>query len=51
LRKGFAPLLDVDGTLYRLEGIERVKGDRDRMVTIEGTLDPRTATIRVAGGS
>jgi len=47
LRKGFRPLLDADGTLYRLDGLERVRGDRDRMVTVEGTLDAATATIHV----
>ena len=47
LRKGFRPLLDVDGTLYRLDGLERVRGDRDQRVTVEGTLDPATATIHV----
>jgi serine/threonine-protein kinase len=47
LRKGFRPLLDVDGTLYRIDGLERVRGNRERMVTVEGTLDPITATIHV----
>jgi serine/threonine-protein kinase len=48
MRKGFRPLLAVDGTLYRLDGIERVRGDRNGMVTVQGTLDPATGVIRVA---
>jgi hypothetical protein len=47
MRKGFRPLLDVNGTLYRLDGVQRVRGDKNGKVTVAGTLDPATATIHV----
>jgi hypothetical protein len=47
MRKGFRLLLDVNGTLYHLDGVQRVRGDRNAKVTVAGTLDPATATIHV----
>jgi hypothetical protein len=48
MRQGFRPLLAVEDKLYRLVGVERIRGNRNRPVVVEGTLDPATNTITVA---
>src|SRR6185436_19849620 len=48
MRKGFRPMLEVGGTLYYLSGVERVRGERNRRVVVEGTLDTVTRTITVS---
>lgn len=50
LRRGQRPLILIDGRLYRLTGIERVRGLHDRRVVVEGELDPGTRTLTVTAG-
>jgi eukaryotic-like serine/threonine-protein kinase len=48
MRKGYRPMLAVDGALYYLAGVERIHGDRNRRVVVEGTLDTAARTITVS---
>ncbi len=48
-RKGYKLLFYTGGKLYTLVGVERIRGDKDRKVTVDGRLDLRTSTLTVLG--
>lgn len=46
-RKGYKLLFYTGGKLYTLVGVERIRGDKDRKVTVDARLDLRTSTLTV----
>ncbi|HET8645944.1 MAG TPA: hypothetical protein VFO85_10665, partial [Vicinamibacteria bacterium] len=50
LRRGRQPLISIDGELYQLVGLERIRGLHDRRVVVEGQLDLRRRALVVTAG-
>ncbi len=50
-RKGYKLLFYTGGKLYTLVGVERIRGDKDRKVVVDGRLDLRTKTLTVLDSS
>ena len=50
LRRGRQALIAIDGQLYKLVGIERIRGLHDRRVVVEGQLDFERRTLTVSSG-
>ena len=50
MKKGRRPMLAVGDKLYWIAGLERIRGDRNKKVTVYGHLDTATGILTVAGG-
>jgi hypothetical protein len=50
LRRGRKPLIMVDGTLYGLVGLERIRGRHDRAVIVQGEMDLDRHMLTVVAG-
>jgi hypothetical protein len=50
LRRGHRPLIAIDGQLYALVGLERIRGQNDRKVVVEGQIDPARRIVTVSAG-
>lgn len=50
-RKGYKLLFYTGGKLYTLVGVERIRGDKNRKVVVDGRLDLRTNTLTVLDSS
>ncbi len=50
MRKGYRPLFYTQGKLFSLVGVERISGNKNRKVLVNGTLDLETSTLTAAGG-
>jgi serine/threonine-protein kinase len=50
-RKGYKLLFYTGGKLYTLVGVERIRGDKNRKVMVDGRLDLRANTLTVLDSS
>jgi hypothetical protein len=51
LRRGRQPLIAIDGQLYKLIGLDRIRGLHDRRVVVEGQLNLDRRTFTVSSGA